>query len=177
MTVQLSRTTTGPADQAPSGEGAVGRGTQPASGIPEPGAGSPPRMQEAPAAAAPALRDFVGGAETRLRDLLAFGMATQAGRPPGPDGIEELRRKADSELEAHAFRVLHNQVEAIRRQAVDEHLGKVRRGLSFPGAILANLVALGLGAALLLMAAGTDVPVLGQVADRIAQLLAQFSAR
>ena len=177
MTAQLSRTTAGPADQTPSEEGAVGRGTQAATGHSAPVPAPALHVQEAPPPAGPALRDFVGGAETRLRDLLAFGMASEGGRPTGPESVLDLRRKAEAELEAHAFRVLHNQVEAIRRQAVDEHLGKVRRGLSFPAAVLANLVALGLGAVLLLVAAGSDVPVLGPVADRIAQFLAQFYAR
>ena len=172
MTVQLPRISGGSTDDpAPEGSVASRPAPQRASGPTAPGRPADP--------AAPAdlsLPDFVGGAETRLRDLLAFGMAVEAGRPAGPDGVEALRRKAEAELEAHAFRVLHNQVEAIRRQAVDEHLGKARRGLSFLGAVLANLIALGLVAAALL-AAGGDVPVLGQLADRIAQMLAQSSAR
>jgi hypothetical protein len=127
---------------------------------------------------APLLRDFLAGPETRLRDLLAFGMAAEGGRLP-PDGIEGLRRQADADLQAHAFRILHNQVETIRRQAVDEQIGRVRGGLGFGRAVLANLLALAIAgvAVLAFRHAGLSMADLAPVTDRIAQLLAQFSAR
>lgn len=140
-----------------------------------PGAGATPQ------AAGPALGDFLAGPETRMRDLLAFGMAVEAGRPPGPDGIEALRRRAEAELESHAFRVLHNQVETIRRQAVEEQIGRLGGGLRFRGAVLANLLALALAGGGLFLARELDLApaadLLATISDRFAQLLAQFSAR
>jgi hypothetical protein len=86
--------------------------------------------------------DFLSGSETRLRDLLAFGMAVEAGRPLPPDGVETLRRKAEADLQAHAFRLLHNQVETIRRDAMQEQVARLPRGLSFSQAVVANLLGL-----------------------------------
>lgn len=120
------------------------------------------------------LSDFVAGDDTRLRDLLAFGMAVEAGRVPGPDGIPDLRRKADAELEAHAFRVLHNQAEQIRRQAVDDQLARMPRGLSFIGAALASAVGIVLflaALAILWLAAPTLV---AELPDYLAQLAARL---
>ena len=117
------------------------------------------------------LRDFLAGGETRLRDLLAFGMAAEAGRLP-QDGVESLRRKADAELHDHAFRLLHNQVEEIRRHAVEEQRARSGR-LSFRGAVGANLLALvllGL-AGFLIWAADPE-----QVSDFVLHI-AQFLAR
>lgn len=167
MTAQASRTGGEPTDDPPSDGAAAVRGPLPVA----------PTVLRSELPPTPALKDFIGSAETRLRDLLAFGMAAEAGRPPGPDGIEGLRRKADAELEAHAFRVLHNQVEAIRRQAMDEQLARTGRGLSFLGAVAANLAALLLGGALLLALLAYEPSVFTRAADHIAQLLAQLSAR
>ncbi|WP_372617782.1 hypothetical protein [Falsiroseomonas sp.] len=112
-----------------------------------------------------------------MRDLLAFAMAVEAGRPLGNDGVEVLRRRADAELEAYAFRVLHNQVEAIRLEAVKEQLGRVRRGLSFRGALLANLFALAIAGAAVLVASRLDPQIFTRLADQLAQLVAQLTAR
>ncbi|PWS36673.1 hypothetical protein DFH01_16180 [Falsiroseomonas bella] len=124
-----------------------------------------------PASGLPSLRDFLGAEESRLRDLLAFGMAVQAGKPPGPDGVESLRRKAEADLHAYAFRLLHNQVEEIRRQAVAEQLDRFPRPLGFPGAVLANLAALALGAALVAVTLALDPTI----PSRLAELLARLS--
>jgi hypothetical protein len=126
---------------------------------PEPAILAPSVASPVPPAGAPAdppvghaLPDFLAGSETRLRDLLAFAMAVEAARPLGPDGVDGLRRKADAELRGHAFRVLHNRVEDIRRDAMDEQVARMPRGLSFSAAVAANLAALGLGATLALLA-------------------------
>lgn len=124
-----------------------------------------------------AMQDFLAGPETRLRDLLAFGMAAEAGRALGPDGVETLRKRAEAELEAHAFRVLHNQVEAIRRDAAQEAAGRLRRGLSFTGAVAANMIGVALVLGLALLAWNMDPRAFAPLADSFAQLLAQFSAR
>lgn len=126
------------------------------------------------------LRDFLSGPDTRLRDLVAFGMAVEAGRPPGPEAIETLRRQAEADLQAHAFRLLHNQVETIRREAMDEQMARTRAAsLGFGGAVLANLVALLLVGSAVLLAPSIDFGGidLSPLTDRLAQLLAQISAR
>jgi hypothetical protein len=123
--------------------------------------------------AVPAIGDFLATEETRLRDLLAYGMASAAGRV-GPDGIEGLRRKAEADLEAHAFRVLHNQVEVIRRQAMDEQSARMPRGASFGGAVLANLVALALAGA---MAVGAVWLLAPGLFARLLQALSQLIAK
>jgi hypothetical protein len=138
---------------------------------------SPPRQPEV-LPIGPSLAEFRAGEDSRLRDLLAFAMAVEGGRPLGNDGVDALHRRADAELEAHAFRVLHNQVEAIRRQAMDEELARVaRRGQSFPGAVLANLVALAIAGAIVLTASRLDPDIFTRLADQLAQLVAQITAR
>ncbi|WP_439595032.1 hypothetical protein [Falsiroseomonas sp.] len=119
-------------------------------GLPQNGA-SPGRADQAPRPVppvalatppAPCLEDFVtDGAEHRLRDLLAFALAVEAGRPTER---EALRGKAEAELQAHAFRTLHNQAEAIRMEAARDQLARLRGGPGFLKLVLANLVALGL---------------------------------
>ncbi|MGG5822260.1 hypothetical protein [Falsiroseomonas sp. HW251] len=123
-----------------------------------------------------ALRDFLSDDDQRLRDLLAFGMAVQAGRPLGTDGVPDFRRKAEAELDAHAFRVLHNQAEAIRRQAVDDHLARFPRGLSFWGVVLANLASLVVALALIAVVWIAAPDVFGKLHAYLAQLAARFHA-
>ena len=121
--------------------------TAPAAVTPPP---ATPRAVPPPRAVAPPLPEigaFLGKEDTRLRDLLAFGLAVEAGRPvAGPD-IAELRRKADAELEAQALRTLHNRVEAIRHEAMAEQLGRMARPLGFGGIVAANLLALAVAVA------------------------------
>jgi len=112
---------------------------------------------------------FLGAEETRLRDLVAFGFAAEAGRI-GPDGIEGLRRKADADLHAHAFRHLHNEVERIRREAVDEERSRAPRADGFRRQVAANLVALALfGFGLLALQAASPglLPSLAQAMARL----------
>jgi hypothetical protein len=117
----------------------------------------------------PVIGAFLAGEETRLRDLLAFGMAAEAGRV-GPDGIEGLRRKAEAELHAHAFRHLHNEVERIRREAMDEERGRAPRAGGFLGQVLANLAALAALALLLIILQAASPGLLSGLAQAIARL-------
>lgn len=78
----------------------------------------------------------------RLRDLLAFAMAVEAGRPIAPNAIDGLRRDADAALEGYAFRSLHNRVEEIRLAAVQEHIGRLRAPPGFLTLVVANITAL-----------------------------------
>jgi len=127
-------------------------------------------------AAAPSPRAFLAGPETRLRDLLAYALAAEAGRPVAPAAIEELRNKAEAELQAHAFRVLHNQVETIRRDAVAEQMSRMSRGLSFSRVVIANLVAIAVAAVLALLMTLGEPPLLDALRDVLAQLLARLFA-
>lgn len=100
----------------------------------------PPVVIEA--LSAPCLEDFVTDrADDRLRDLLAFAMAVKAAQPAEP---EAMRRKAEAELQAHAFRTLHNQVEAIRLDAARDQIAHLRGGASFLKLLLTNLLAMAL---------------------------------
>lgn len=96
--------------------------------------------------ATPALAAFQAGPETRLRDLLAFALATEADKPVTAGDLAELRQKAEAELNAHAFRTLHNQVETIRLEAATEALARTGRALGFGALVLANLVAIAIAA-------------------------------
>lgn len=89
------------------------------------------------------------GAEDRLTDLLAFAMAVESGETPGAATVERLRARAGAELADHAARATHNRIDEIRRDAVAEHIGHLRRPPGLVKLILANLVALGIGAAIL----------------------------
>lgn len=100
---------------------------------------------------------LTGRSEDTLRDLLAYGQyarAAQDGREPRriegeaatTDMIEHYRAQANAELHAFAFRYMHNQAEVIRQEAVREHLATLRLPPSMMKLVLANLVALGLGA-------------------------------
>jgi len=135
---------------------------------------SPDRSHDAPPPSF-ALEDFLSGSDARLRDLLAFGMAAETGRPLGPDGVAGLRRQAEAELEAYAFRLLHNQAETIRRQAMDEQIARLPRGISFSGAVAANLAALVLGGVLLIFAWLVAPDFFAELSAQLAQLLARFS--
>jgi hypothetical protein len=127
---------------------------------PGPGAASPPL---------PAIGAFLASEDTRLRDLLAFGLAAEAGRI-GPDGVEGLRRKAEAHLHAHAFRLLHNEVDRIRREAVDEERSRAPRAGGFLPQVLANLVALGAFALLLVALQAANPGLLTGLAQAIARL-------
>ncbi|MBU8546707.1 MULTISPECIES: hypothetical protein [Roseomonadaceae] len=90
---------------------------------------------------APCLEDFLSGRpDDRLRDLLAFALAVEAGPPMDRAA---LQARAEAELEALAFRRLHNQVETIRLEAAREQILRLR-GPGLPRLILGNLIALGL---------------------------------
>jgi hypothetical protein len=149
--------------------------------LPAPGSGASPdpapppnRPPETPQPNI-ALNDFLSESDVRLRDLLAFGMAVEAGRPLGPDGVAGLRRKAEAELEAHAFRLLHNQAETIRRQAMDDQLARLPRGLSFSGVVAANLAALVLGLVVQTLAWLAAPGFFADLSAQLAQFLARFS--
>jgi hypothetical protein len=120
------------------------------------------------------VQDFLSGSDTRLRDLLAFGMAVEAGRSSGADGIGEFRRRAEADLEAHAFRVLHNQAEAIRRQAMDDQLARLPRGMSFFGVVLATMVGTALCVLVLALIWLAAPNAFGELHAYLAQLSAQF---
>jgi hypothetical protein len=111
----------------------------------------PPRPSEAIRAVEPGLPSpsaFREGEETRLRDLLAFAMAAEAGQPVGPGDIASLRQKAEADLQAHAFRTLHNQVEAIRIEAMREGMQRGGRGPGLLRLVIGNLVAIAIAAGL-----------------------------
>ncbi len=95
---------------------------------------------------APCLEDFLSGRpDDRLRDLLAFALAVEAGPPMDRPA---LHARAEAELEAMAFRRLHNQVETIRLEAAREQILRLRGGPGLATLILGNLIALGLVAGL-----------------------------
>lgn len=139
---------------------------------PAPTPGSDTAAEAAPPP--PALGDFLGTEETRLRDLLAFALAAEAGRAPTPAAMETLRHKAEADLHAHAFRLLHNQIETIRQQAIQEHFTRVSRGLSFSRVLIANLVAFAIIGVLALAMTSGEPSVLDQLRDGFAPLLARF---
>lgn len=124
-----------------------------------------------PGAEFPALRDFLGSEDDRLRDMLTFAMAVETGKPPAPDGIAALRRKADADLHDYAFRLLHNQVEEIRRQAVAEQVDRAPRPPGFGGLVLANLTALALVGLLAVVTLALDPTM----PARLGQLLTSLS--
>ena len=95
---------------------------------------------------APRLDAFQSGPETRLRDLLAFALAAEAGKPVAAGDIAALRQKAEAELHVNALRTLHNQVETLRLEAATEALSRAGRSLGFGTLLAANLLALGIAA-------------------------------
>ncbi len=100
----------------------------------------------------PLARFRSGNPDDRLRDLLAFAIAHEEGKPIGPEGLEALHRRADSELSAHAVRYLHNRIEEIRREAQEELRARTRRPASFLKLVLANLIGFLLGTGVLFYA-------------------------
>jgi hypothetical protein len=106
----------------------------------EPAAEAAPHPQ---ASLAAFLADRPG--DDRVVGLLAYALATEAGAAPTPEAIDRHRQTAVTALSEYAFRYLHNTVEQIRRDAVAEQLGGLRRPPSFARLVLANLLALALG--------------------------------
>lgn len=96
------------------------------------------------------LRTFQQGRaeEHRLDDLLAFALAVDKRHPATPETVERMRHEAAAALSGHAFRYLHNSIEQIRREAVAEELGRVRKPPGFVALVMANLVALALAGGL-----------------------------
>lgn len=143
------------AQALPSAEPLPPAGAAPSSG-PTPGhtPGHTPGPWPTPLLDPAALRS--NDPEMRLRDLLVFGYAAEAGTA-APD-IPALRLRAEGELNAFAYRLLHNRVEEIRREAMQEQIAGMRPTLGFATLVAANalgLVAAGLAGALLwLMFAG-----------------------
>jgi hypothetical protein len=92
----------------------------------------------------PDIAAFRGGRtqEDRLTDLLAFGLAADRGEPATPETVERTRQEAAAAMSDFAFRYLHNTVEQVRRDAVSEHLGRLRQPPGFLTLVLANLAAL-----------------------------------
>lgn len=124
----------------------------------------------------PRPRDFLSGPDTRLRDLLAFALAAEAGRALTPDGIEALRKKAEAELQVHALRTLHNRVETIRHEAVADFVARMPRGLSFSRVVIANLVAIGVAGVLALATMSGEPPLLDALGDVLGQIVARLFA-
>ncbi|MCW8086047.1 hypothetical protein [Sabulicella glaciei] len=89
------------------------------------------------------------GGLDRLERLVAEALAREAGTEPSPAHADMARRL----LAEHAFLHLHNRVAEIRREAVDEHLGRLRSPLGFWGAVGASLLALALAGGLALFLA------------------------
>ena len=85
--------------------------------------------------------------DERLTDLLAFGLAADRGDPATPEAVERARQEAGAALSDFAFRYLHNTVEQVRRDAIAQHLGQLRRPPGFLKLVLANLVALAVAGA------------------------------
>lgn len=78
--------------------------------------------------------------EMRLRDMLAFAHAAESGGAV-PD-VAALRLRAEGELNAFAYRLLHNRVDEIRREAMQEQIAGMRPTLSFATLVAANASAL-----------------------------------
>lgn len=87
--------------------------------------------------------------DRRNTNLLAFALATAQRVNPTTEGIARMRQQADAELAGHAMRYLHNRVEEIRQQAVQERLAGLRQPPGFGSLVLANLLALALAGAML----------------------------
>ena len=111
-----------------------------------------------PAAAAPAPRPLGpaafrtgDGPEEKLIAQVAFALAAEDGpgqQPQTREALEALRAQASTALSDFAFRYLHNRADEIRREAAAEAAAAAARPPGFLRLVLANLVALGLVAAL-----------------------------
>jgi hypothetical protein len=152
-----------PSDQQIQSSPATARTAQPPRAVPEPTARPAEPVIRAVEPALPGTAAFLSGAETRLRDLLAFALAAEGGKPVGPGDVAALRQKAEAELEAYAFRTLHNRVEAIRLEAMQEQVARLRGGPGLIRLVFANLVAL-------LIAAGLGFAAWRYQADLLALL-------
>ncbi len=87
--------------------------------------------------------------EARLAGLLAFALAAEAGEGATADVLARRGAEADRLLTEHAYKLLHNHVSEIRREAVAEHMAALRPPLGFwgvAGACLAAVAVAGLGA-------------------------------
>jgi hypothetical protein len=108
-----------------------------------PAAAAPPPPSPAPFLAA-------RPPEARLEGLLAFALAAEAGDAAAtPETLAKRGAEADRLLTEHAYRLLHNHVAEIRREAVAEHMAALRPPLGFwasAAACLAALAVAGLGA-------------------------------
>ncbi|MDB5373130.1 MAG: hypothetical protein JWP04_1772 [Belnapia sp.] len=115
------------------------------------GAGASTQSAEPPAAVPAAFASpaaFQGGpGDDRLTGLLAFAMAAERQADGSPETIARLKQEAEKALTEHAFRILHNNIETLRRDAVVEHLGHLPRPPGLLRLISANLVALALAGA------------------------------
>ena len=80
--------------------------------------------------------------EHRLADLLAFALATEKGQAATSEAVERLRHEAAAALADHAFRYLHNSIDQVRRDAVADYLGRIRKPPGFVSVVAANLLAL-----------------------------------
>jgi len=79
--------------------------------------------------------------EERLDALLAFALAAEAGQPATPGVIVARGEEASRLLTEHAYRLLHNHLGEIRREAVAEHMAALRPPLGFWGVSAACLAA------------------------------------
>src|SRR4051812_46621671 len=84
-----------------------------------------PQLAEPPQAAPTTPAAFSGRweEEDRPSDLLAYALAAEADEAtaaavPEAAVVERHRRHAERALHDHAFRLLHNRIEEIRREAV-----------------------------------------------------------
>lgn len=89
------------------------------------------------------------GGLDRLERLVAEALAREAGTELAPAHADMARRL----LAEHAFLHLHNRVAEIRREAMEEHMARLRPPLGFWGTVAATLLALALAGGLALFLA------------------------
>lgn len=121
------------------------------------------RVAPPPAQPALPLRAFLSGrADDEVPDLLAYALYVRDrdGRGPGgeagsgEDPVLRYRRQAEADLTTFAFRLFHNQAEALRLAAVREHLGSLPRPPGFLRLVLASMLGVSLVGAAALWAMG-----------------------
>lgn len=83
-----------------------------------------------------------GSSDDRLRDMLAFALATAAGDTAHESAIAKRRAEADQALADNAFRLVHNRVAEIQAEAVAGFRARQPRPLGFIGAFTAGFLAL-----------------------------------